>query len=171
MAKLYLMLGYPGAGKTTVAEHIHHLTGAVHLSSDKIRLELFPKPTFSEEEHAALYAEIDRRTHDLLAVGEDVIYDANLNRYVHRKEKYDICQQTGATPQLIWVKTATELAKERATVLGVNDPDRRPFGNLDGAVFDRLASEIEPPTQGEKPIVIDGQNVSRESVAVALGIG
>src|SRR5215207_7043841 len=101
MPTLYLMFGYPGAGKTTTAEAIATLTGAVHLSSDKVRLELFPRPAFSQAEHDALYKTLNLRTEELLRQGKDVVYDANLNRYQHRKEKYDICQQTGATPKLL----------------------------------------------------------------------
>ena len=164
------MLGFPGAGKTTVAEHIHELTGAVHLSSDKIRLELFPDPQFTEEEHASLYKQIDERTEQLLREGKSVIYDANLNRYIHRKEKYDICARTNARAQLVWVQTDTELSKQRATVLGVNDPARRPFGNLDATVFDRLAGQIELPREDENPLIINGHEVTRETIAKALGI-
>src|SRR5690554_3920729 len=114
---LYLMLGYPGAGKTTTAKIVSKLTGATHLASDKIRLELFPQPKFTPEEHRQLYETIDRRTKELLQQGKSVIYDANLNRYIHRREKYDICRQTSAQPVLLWVQASSELARQRATEL------------------------------------------------------
>src|SRR5690554_6388520 len=114
MPILYMMFGYPGAGKTTTAEIIANLTGAVHLSSDKVRLELFPEPTFSQSEHDQLYAELDRRTEALLREGRDVIYDANLNRREHRQEKYVIFRRAYATPQLIWVLSEREVARQRS---------------------------------------------------------
>lgn len=66
MATLYLMMGYPGAGKTTTAEVVEKLTGAVHLSSDKLRLQIAPQPTFSTQEHDELYAKLNQMTEDLL---------------------------------------------------------------------------------------------------------
>ncbi len=165
---LYLMLGYPGAGKTTAAEHIARLTGAVLLTSDKIRLELFPNPTFSPEEHAKLYAAIDRRTEQLLQGGSSVIYDANLNRYGHRKEKYNICDKTNAKPKLIWRQTPREIAKVRAT-----DETRYhliPSNETAEHMFERIAGIIEPPRDDEHAIVLSGEDVTEQDIKTALGL-
>lgn len=168
MAKntLYMMLGYPGAGKTTTAKVIHKLTGAIHLSSDTLRTSLFPKPKFTPMEHEQLYAELDRLCGQLLADGKDVVYDANLNRYQHRREKYDICKRTGALSVLIWVKTSRELARERA----MHDSRRHlwPPGEKPDNMFNRIADIIEPPRAGEPYIKIDGTRVSAKYVAARL---
>lgn len=163
---LYLMAGYPGAGKTTIAKIIAQKTGAAHLSSDAIRLELFPQPQFTPEEHATLYTVLDARTEELLSQGKSVIYDANLNRRQHRDDKYKICEQTGATPKLLWIETPRTLAKERAT-----HNSRSPLvprNETLETMFDRIADVIEPPSQDEAAIVIDGTNTSEELVAQAL---
>lgn len=166
---LYLMFGYPGAGKTTVAHIISKLTGAVRLSSDEIRLEMFPRPTFSEQEHGELYSEIDRRTEELLKQGKDVIYDANLNRLVHRQEKYTICERVGAQAKLIWVQTPEEIARTRATLESDGDP-KRPYGNLEAPVFSRLVDQIEPPKSDEPHSTIKGVNVTDDIVKQTLGL-
>jgi predicted kinase len=165
---LYLMLGYPGAGKTTTAEMLADQTGAVHLCSDKFRLHMFPKPIFSEAEHSAVYGALDYMTELFLAKGLSVIYDANLNRYQHRQDKYNICQRTGANAILLWIKASEELAKKRSTELGAEDPKHRPFGNLDAATFDRLAQEIEPPHQDELVIELDGSSLKPDVLRQAL---
>lgn len=165
---LFLMLGYPGAGKTTVSELIAQQSRAVHLSSDKFRLHMFPKPDFGQPEHDAVYGALDYMTELFLAHGLSVIYDANLNRYRHRKDKYDICERAGASAVLLWLQTPHDLAKQRATELGMNDPARRPYGNLDKGVFDRLAREIEPPHDDERVIKIDGHAVTPDMIANAL---
>lgn len=163
---LYLMVGYPGAGKTTTAKVLHELTRAVHLSSDKIRVELFKKPTFSQEEHDELYRYLDQRTEELLNKGKSVIYDANLNRHRHRKEKYAICQRTGAWPVLLWVQTDKQLAKERAT--HESRTHLIPPSETAAAMFDRISEIIEPPTIEEHPVIIDGTKVTPEYIAELL---
>lgn len=162
MSILYMMFGYPGAGKTTTSEIIAEQTGAVHLSSDKLRLELFPEPTFSPKEHEALYRELDRRTEQLLLQGKDVIYDANLNRREHREEKYEICRRTDAKPKLIWVQTDKAVAKQRA--LHENRSPLWPKHEHPGQMFDRIADILEPPTPSEPHIIISGQAITAENV-------
>lgn len=158
-----MMLGYPGAGKTTTAKAIAELTGAEHISSDIIRTEMFTQPTFSQEEHDKLYAELDRRTEAALAEGKDVIYDANLNRLVHRQEKYDICKRTNAKSLLLWVKTPREIAKTRA----VHDSRQHlwPKGEAPHDMFERIAKVIEEPDQHESFIEVDGTKVSPAYIA------
>lgn len=162
------MMGYPGAGKTTAANIIHDLTGAVHLSSDALRLEMFPEPRFSEAEHRALYKELNVQTEQLLKQGVSVIYDANLNRYEHRKEKYDICRRTGAQPLLLWVQTPKATAKDRAA------HDSRiqlaPKNESLNDMFERIAGLIEPPRNSEPRTVIDGTKIAPEYIAQTLNI-
>ena len=56
---LYLLIGYPGAGKTTVAGIISEQKGAVHLMADAERHKRFPNPTHSAEESLQLYDELN----------------------------------------------------------------------------------------------------------------
>lgn len=151
-----MMLGYPGAGKTTTAEMISKMTGAMHLNSDRFRQHLFANPTFSEQEHELIYNALDYLTELLLAGGVSVIYDANLNRYKHRQEKYEIAGRTGADPKLMYIKTDSELAKQRATVDSEHRPAHRPFGNMDLATFERLIQQIEPPRDHEPLVELSG---------------
>lgn len=168
MATLYLMLGYPGAGKTTAAKIIHELTGAVHISSDALRLKMFPHPTFSQAEHNHLYRVLDERVTEALRGGEDAIYDANLNRYRHRVEKYQICEATGAKPVLLWVHTPKELAKTRAV-----DHSRGhlvPKEEAPHDMFERITRLIEDPKVTEPYIVLDGTKITLGYVKQQLGL-
>jgi len=157
-AKLYLMLGYPGAGKTTTAHILSELTGAVRLSSDDFRFAMFPQPTFSNDEHATLYRTLDFVTEMLLANGVSVIYDANLNRYQHRAEKYAICSRTGAEAIVLWLQTDRGLAKQRA--IHENRAHFAPKDETLDTMFERITGVFEKPHPDEPVLVVNGQDVT-----------
>ena len=163
---LLLMVGYPGSGKTTAARLLASLTGATHLSSDALRLELFPQPTFTDEEHAAVYNELNARTEQLLREGKSVIYDANLNRYIYRAEKYELATRTNARPVAIWMEVSRERSRERASIRGHHHlvPKDETFETM----FERVASAIEPPTAEEPVVRLDGSHVTTNSVQTVL---
>lgn len=167
---LYMMLGVPGAGKTLISEYIASLTGAKHINSDQFRQKLFGRVKLTTEEHSELYQKLDDLTENLLRAGNNVIYDANLNRRIHRNEKYKICKNVGARAVLIWVTTPRKLSKLRATKLASGDPERRPFGDMPSVMFERLCSQIEPPSEKEKSIEIDGSDVNQDTIRRILQI-
>lgn len=166
---LYLMLGYPGAGKTTVSEFIAELTDAVHINSDQFRLNMFKKPLkITDAQHDKMYDMLDYMTLEILKSGKSVIYDANLNRYIHRQDKYDIANEAEADTKLIWVKTDIETARRRATENAGQHPDHRPFGNMKKSIFDRLVKQIELPKKNEEPIIIPGEEISLARIRRAI---
>jgi predicted kinase len=165
---IFLLFGYPGAGKTTTAKLIAQQTGAVHLSSDDLRGKMFPKPTFSEAEHDQLYKELDKQAELLLMQRKSVVYDANLNRYQHRLQKYQLASRANGRVLLLWVQTPKEIAKQRAA-----DTSRQhlvPPEETANQMFDRIANLIEPPQADEQPIIIDGTKVTPEYIAQVVNL-
>lgn len=169
MSTLYLMLGYPGAGKTTTAKMIHKLSGAVHLWADQERHKRFQKPTYSQAENDQLYDQMNQEAGELLAAGKSVIFDTNFNYYADRQHLRQIAQTAGATTQLIWVTVPPELAHERATA-DIHKQDNGFSVNMSDDHFNRLTSSLEPPQNGETYIEIDGTQVTPAYVASKLGI-
>lgn len=165
---LYLLMGLPGAGKTTVAKIIEELVGAIRLTSDEARFMLWDKPEFSEEEHQELYDYLNEQTLRLLQKGKSVIYDANLNRFEHRQEKYELAEALDVPIRLIWVQADTELAKQRAT-----NPTRKHLWKKDETpehMFDRVASAIEKPQESEEPTILNGSKITKSYVKQQLGL-
>lgn len=164
MAKptLHLLMGLPGSGKTTLAKHIQKITGAIRLSSDDFRLLLFPDPTFSQTEHDNLYKILDHNVEHLLEGGRDVIYDANLNRRMHRDEKYTLAKKYDANVVLWWLRTPDELSKKRR----IDDQNHMliPDGETPERMFDRIAGVFEPPQNDEDHITFDGSKITAANV-------
>lgn len=164
---LYLMLGYPGSGKTTTAKTIHELTGAVHLWADHERRKMFKKPAFSHQENLSLYSELNQRAEELLAEGKSVIFDTNFNFYKDRQKLRNIAASAGAESRLIWVRTPKELAKERATT-DAHKQQTRVLGDMPPEQFERMAKNLQPPAPDEAYIEVDGTRVTPEYIADLL---
>ncbi len=162
-------MGLPGAGKTTAARVVEKLTDAVRLSSDDVRLHLFAKPKFSQAEHDALYEHLNRQTKQLLLEGKSVIYDANLNRYIHRLEKYKIAKNAGVQVILIWTKTPREVARERR-IEAAEHHHLVPRSEDPSSMFERIAELIEPPLADEPHITLDGTRITAEYISETLGL-
>jgi predicted kinase len=164
--RLYLLIGYPGAGKTTVARIIHEATGAVHLWSDLERHTMFGRPTHAEAESVQLYDALNRRTEDLLAAGHSVVFDTNFNFREDRSKLRAIADRQGAETVLVWVIVPESVARHRAVDRGLK---RNGYHTrLTDKEFERFIAKLEPPDKDEKIIKIDGTKLDRESVLALL---
>lgn len=165
--KLYLMLGYPGAGKTTVAKIIQRLTGSDYLSSDQLRGQLFPNSTFSQAEHDELYKELDEQLVQTMKTGHSIVYDANLNRQIHRQEKYDLADRYRYKIVLVWVKTPRQIARQRR-IEDLAHHHLVPPNETPLAMFERTATAFEEPSNNELYIEVDGTKVTEDYVRQKL---
>jgi predicted kinase len=160
--RLYFFVGYPGAGKTTIAQIIHAETDAVHLWADHERRKLFAEPNHSHEESEALYKYLDETTDKLLAEGKSVLFDTNFNFTADRELMRQIAQRHNAEPVLIWVTTPKEVARQRAV------HDMNPRNGYDSSMsaeqFDSIVAKLQPPTKDENPIKIDGAKLDKSTV-------
>jgi predicted kinase len=81
-----IICGLPGVGKSTLAKNLAPMINATVLSSDKIRKELFPNPTYSPFERKLVYDVMIILAKYLNEVRCDCILDATFNREDSRVE-------------------------------------------------------------------------------------
>jgi predicted kinase len=163
---LFLMLGFPGAGKTTTARLIHQQTDAVHVWADYERRQMFDIPTHSHAESQKLYAHLNQVVENLLAKGKSVIYDTNFNFYSDREKLRAIAAKHGAQTIVVWVTTPKQIAKQRAV------HDRLTRNGYEFTLpehdFERMSNHLEPPHDDEPHIQVEGIGVTGQTVADLL---
>lgn len=83
---IIIICGLPGVGKTTLAKNLAPRIDASVLSSDKIRKEMFPNPTYSTAELKIVYDVMIVTAKYLNDMGKNCILDATFNREDSRVE-------------------------------------------------------------------------------------
>ncbi|WP_345414495.1 AAA family ATPase [Pseudonocardia xishanensis] len=106
--RLGLVGGLPGTGKSTLAGDLTDLTGAVLLSSDRVRKEQagvtptdpagapFGGGLYDAEHTAAVYTELLERAELLLGQGESVVLDASWTDAGWRERAADVAERASA---------------------------------------------------------------------------
>jgi predicted kinase len=83
---IVIICGLPGVGKSTLAKNLAPMINATILSSDKIRKELFPNPTYSPFERKLVYDVMIILSKYLNEARCNCILDATFNREDSRLE-------------------------------------------------------------------------------------
>jgi len=92
--KMYMMIGLPASGKSTIAKQISESEGAIIVSSDEIRKEMGDENDQTNNEK--VFKEVEKRLKEYLSQGKDVIFDATNINYKRRRDwlnrfnKFDI---------------------------------------------------------------------------------
>lgn len=164
---LFLMVGYPGSGKTTAARIICELTGAEHIWADRERDKMFQNPTHGQEESAKLYSVLDKKVRQLLSQGKNVVYDSNFNFRKNRDSLRQLATRENAKTTVVWITTSKNLARQRAAQESEGG-ETRIWGNMPLDEFERLARNLQPPLESENPLKLEGISLTKETLAKAL---
>ena len=112
--KLTCISGLPGTGKTHLAKQLEAETGAVRLSRDEIRAELFMSPSYSEAEKAEAFESMLIVAAYELSQGSDVILEGMpFSRRAERDAARELASRAGADLELIHCVCPEEVALSR----------------------------------------------------------
>ncbi|MDV7102068.1 ATP-binding protein [Gordonia amicalis] len=162
---LVFFVGYPGAGKTQLANRLSEEMGSVLLSADAARLRVFGSnervdDALRESEIEAydhLYGALFYCTEQILRSGRSVILDGQFSRKSDRKILTHIAVEFNALPVLIHLQTPRRICDQRLLTRRRGADSRRFTRAQIAAVFDHFHARLEQPTAGELVLSMSGQ--------------
>jgi len=147
-----IMVGIPGAGKTTFVNHFAKIFHAPVINQGDIAEEV-------GIDAASAGKVADYLLNELFKSNRTLIYEGPTHTKAARTALIKKVTNAGYKPLLLWVQTESLEAKRRATKRG---------SNMTAADFDHAISQFHPPTASEMPIVISGKHTYATQLKVVL---
>lgn len=155
---LIMMYGFPGAGKTFFARQLSDSLKAAHVSSDRIRGELFEKPRYDKEENQVVDHLTEYMIEEFLNAGVSVVYDFNVARYAQRRRIRDLAKKVHAKSILLWFQVDHDTAFTRIMKRDKRRADDKFARNFDRTGFDAYITGMQNPKKEEDFIVLSGKH-------------
>lgn len=160
---LFLLMGYPGAGKTSIAQIIEKKFQAKHLWVDHVRNNLFDKPTHSSVESQIIYSYLNTKTSRLLSEDHSVVFDTSFNLRKDRDHLRLIANDHQALSLVLWINTPKHIAKQRA--LSTNHQLRNGYDKvMTEQHFEYLCQQLSPPDPDEHYLMLNGTDITPSGV-------
>lgn len=136
-ARMIIVCGFPGTGKTTFAIALADKIDAVHFNTDRIRDDLGARGEYSASAKANIYDHLFLRARQILLSGRDVVLDGTFYKQKIRKPFIRFAKEQGIPVWWIEIQATEEVVRERVS-------KSRPFTEADFAVYQKVKLEFDP---------------------------
>lgn len=150
-----IMVGIPGSGKTTFAEHFAKTFEAPYINPGTISQLTGINAEATEKVTKLLFDE-------LLKTNRTLIYEGSTYLRSQRTALENMVKKAGYKVLFVWVQTDPAESKRRATRRQNN---RTPMSS---EAFDASFGQFQNPSQAEKPVVISGKHTYATQLKVVL---
>ncbi|HET7827271.1 MAG TPA: ATP-binding protein [Candidatus Saccharimonadales bacterium] len=154
---LICLYGFPGSGKSYVARSLTEIMEIAHVSSDRIRSELFARPRYDAQENAIVTHLMDYMSEEFLAAGLSVVYDTNALRSAQRRKLRELARKHKAEYLLIWLQIDIDSAFGRTQNRDRRTTDDKFAEPQTRETFNRQVAGMQNP-EGEDYVVISGKH-------------
>ncbi len=165
---LFMVYGYPGAGKTFFARQFCEDITAAHLQGERIRSELFEDPRYDSEENGIVTHLLDYMTGEFLTAEVSVVYDVNALRMSQRRELREMARKHKAEVVMLWFQIDAESAFARAHKRDRRRVDDKYSESIDRTTFQSIAGGMQNPGLKEEYVVISGKHTYQTQRASVL---
>lgn len=155
---LILLYGLPGSGKSFFSRQAGELLNIPHISSDRIRYELFEKPTYSKEEQAIVTNLMLMMLEEYFKLGMSAIFDISINKLQERRNMRDFARKHNVTPLLVWLQADPDTCFMRAKTRDRRKADDKYSYEISAELFDTVEKSMQQP-QNEDVLVISGKHL------------
>ena len=145
---IVIVFGLPGSGKSYFANRLAPMINAVHLSSDGIRNDLFPRKSYSAAEKLAVYDALFEQMQKLTGEHKHLVVDATFYKSAFR-ERFSKSQQ----PIFIEIIANETISRERLQ-------HKRPGTDADLSIYKEIKEEWEPMKEQHLVLESTGSNIS-----------
>lgn len=156
---LVLLYGMSGSGKTFFARQLTEQLQAAHLQADRIRSELFEKPSFNKEENHIVASLMAYMTGEFLHSGVSVVFDMNVPRVSQRRALRNLATKNKAETVLVWFQVDPDTAFNRAARRDRRTADDHYAQDMTPELFRSQLASLQNPDATEKFVVVSGKHV------------
>lgn len=161
--RLILLIGLPGAGKSTLARALAPHLRAMIVDRDTIRAQRFPETPVDAAITAIANAEVEDQIRARLAGGDSVIADGRTWASAHERGRLvDLARAAGAAVAQIWIDVPVAVAIERVEASRAIHP----AGDRDATLVRGIAARFERP--GPEALHLDGRRAIADLVDAVL---
>ena len=135
---IVIFCGLPGIGKTTLANELAPLIDAIVLSTDKIRKQLIPKPTYKRHERELIYDVMTLIAKYLHKARKNCILDATFNK---ERSRQDIIKKLGLSPNQFFI---VECVCPEDVIISRLRSRRADWSDADVSIYKKMKKIYEP---------------------------
>lgn len=150
-----IMVGIPGAGKTTFAESFAKTFKSPYINPRAIADVAGIDDEATEKITELVFGE-------LLKTNRTLIYEGSTFTKAQRTALELLVKKSGYRSLIVWVQTDPAESKRRATRTHANG------AHLTGDQFDALVEQFQNPLAAEKPVVISGKHTYTTQLKTVL---
>ncbi len=153
-----MLYGFPGSGKTYFARKLCDTLQAAHVSSDRIRGELFEKPRYDKAENTIVQHLMEYMAEEFLAAGVSVVFDTNADKTGLRRRLRELAKKRRAKSLLVWFQIDAESAFARIVGRDKRKSDDKFSRPFDRTSFDDYTTSMQHPQATEDYMVLSGKH-------------
>lgn len=155
---LIMLYGFPGAGKTYLANNLRDSIQTAHINADKIRYQLFEQPRYDRAENEIVDQLMEYMTGEFLDAGVSVLFDTNAIKKGQRRILREVARKRKAEHLLIWLQIDTDTAFARVSQRDRRKTEDKVAQPLDKLAFDQISSKMQNPGLDEDYMVLSGKH-------------